>query len=381
MQKYLVKTLQGLEATLADEIRTLGGSEVKIENRAVSATGDKGFGYQLNYQCRTALSVLTPLMEGRVNNEDQLYELMRAVKWYDLFDLEKTFVIDVVCYSDLFRNSHFLAQKCKDAIVDQFRSRFSRRPSVSKEADIKINVYIKGDFAIISVDLSGAPLFKRGYRLETGPAPINEVLAAGLVQLSGWDTKMPLVDPMCGAGTIVMEAALLSRNIPAQYWRSEFAFMHLRDFDASLWREVKEKASPKPPSPVAPLIGRDINRHFLNLAKSNAQQAGIEGIIWEKGDFFNYVPQSKSGMLLFNPPYDTRLPLKDAIQFYSRIGDHLKKHFGGWTAWMISSHLQAVKRVGLKPSRKIPLFNGPLECRFMQFELYDGSKKTMVPED
>ncbi|MCB0668461.1 MAG: class I SAM-dependent RNA methyltransferase [Saprospiraceae bacterium] len=375
MHKYLIKTLQGLEDTLAEEIRQLGGVDINIENRAVGVRGDKRLGYELNYLCRTALSVLTPLREGIVQNEDQLYELMQTITWHHIFDIDKTFLINVVCYSDLFRNSHFLAQKCKDAIVDQFRQRFSRRPSVDKDADIRINVYIKGDNAIISLDLSGAPLFKRGYRLETGPAPINEVLAAGLIALSGWNKKMPLVDPMCGAGTIMLEAAMLSRNIPAQYWRNDFSFMHLIDFDPALWRAVKETARPKPVNDLPVLIGRDINRHFINLAKSNAQQAGIEGILWEKGDFFNYVPQSRNGMLLFNPPYDSRLPLKDAVSFYSRIGDHLKQNFGGWEAWIISSHLQAVKRVGLKPSRKIPLFNGPLECRFVHFEMYEGSKK------
>lgn len=363
-----------MESILADEVRNLGGSEVKVENRAVSTQGDSGLGYRLNYLCRTALSILTPIGQGQIRNESQLYELIYSIRWFDIFSIDKTFFIDVVCYSDLFRNSHFLAQKCKDAIVDQFRDRYSRRPSIDKEGNVKINVFIKGDFAIVSLDLSGAPLFKRGYRLETGPAPINEVLAAGLIKLSEWDQKIPFVDPMCGSGTIVMEAALLSRNIPAQYWRHDFAFTHLNDFDPKLWTEIKDQARPKVQKETPVLIGRDINRHFLNLAKANAQKAGIEGILWEKGDFFKYVPQSKSGMLLFNPPYDARLSLKDSVDFYSQIGDHLKTSFSGWQAWIISSHLQAVKRVGLKPTKKIPLFNGPLDCRFVQFELYSGSK-------
>ncbi|MBK8504571.1 MAG: class I SAM-dependent RNA methyltransferase [Saprospiraceae bacterium] len=374
MQNYLIKTLQGLEEVLATEVRELGAIDVKIENRAVSARGDTNLGYRLNYLCRTALSVLKPIATGEIKNERHLYELMKTIKWYEWFTINKTFVIDVVCYSDLFMNSHFLAQKCKDAIVDQFRDRFGRRPSVQKDGDVKINVFIKGEDCIISIDTSGATLFKRGYRLETGPAPINEVLAAGLIYLSGWDRKLPLVDPMCGAGTIIMEAALMSRNIPAQYYRNDFAFMHLQDFDPDAWRAIKDQARPKPPVEVPILIGREINRHILNFAKANAEKAGLEGIIWEKGDFFNYVAQSKNGMLIFNPPYDARLALSDAIDFYSKIGDHFKKNFSGWQAWIISSHLQAIKRVGLKPSRKIPLFNGPLECRFVKFEMYAGSR-------
>ncbi|MCB0686613.1 MAG: class I SAM-dependent RNA methyltransferase [Saprospiraceae bacterium] len=373
--QYLIKTLFGLESVLAQEIAMLGGEQIEIQNRAVATVGDKALGYRLVYQCRTALAVLTPIKTGVVQNEQQLYAIMHSISWDEVFMIDQTFFIDIVCYSDLFRNSHFLAQKCKDAIVDQFRDKYGRRPSISKDGAIKINVFIKADQVIISLDLAGAPLFKRGYRLETGPAPINEVLAAGLIQLSGWDRKMPLVDPMCGSGTIIMEAALLSRNIPSQYWRSDFSFMHLNNFDPGLWQNVKEDARPRLSGAVPQLIGRDINRHFLNLAKTNAAKAGIEGIQWEKGDFFNYLPQSKMGMLLFNPPYDTRLSLNDAIQFYSRIGDHLKTNFSGWVAWIISSHLQAIKRVGLKPTKKIPLYNGPLDCRFVQFEMYSGSKK------
>jgi putative N6-adenine-specific DNA methylase len=374
LRTYVVKTLFGLEEVLAEEIRQLGGIDVQVENRAVSVRGDLGFGYKLNYQCRTALSVLAPVVSGRVRNEQHLYDLIRQVQWHEFFSLEKTFIIDVVCYSDFFRNSHFLAQKCKDAIVDQFRDKFGRRPSVSKEGDVGINVFIKGEDCVVSLDTSGASLFKRGYRKETGPAPINEVLAAGLISLSGWDRKIPLVDPMCGSGTIVLEAAMLALGIPPQFRRQDFAFIHLLDFDEKRWQQIKEEARPRPRDVAPVIIGRDINRHFLNLAKANAAGIGMEHILWEKGDFFNYRPQAKTGMLLFNPPYDARMPVRDAIDFYTRIGDHLKKHFSGWQAWIISSHLQAIKHVGLKPSRKIPLYNGPLECRFVQFEMYEGSR-------
>ncbi len=195
---FLVKTFFGLESVLAAEVLALGGLDVKEENRAVSCRGDLELCYRLNYHCRTAISVLRPVVEGLIRNEEDLYQLVQSVNWYEWFDIKKTFVVRVVCYSDLFRNSHFLALKSKDAIVDQFRDKFKRRPSISKEADIKIDVFIKNDKCIISLDTSGASLFKRGYRLKTGEAPINEVLAAGLIRLSGWQPNQSLVDPMCG---------------------------------------------------------------------------------------------------------------------------------------------------------------------------------------
>ncbi|NND35435.1 MAG: class I SAM-dependent RNA methyltransferase [Saprospiraceae bacterium] len=373
-RRFLVKTLFGLESVLADEIRSLGGSQVEEHNRAVSTVGDMDLCYSLNYQCRTALAVLMPLHEGTVPDEQALYDLVKQVPWWEYFSLDKTFIIDVVSYADQFTNSHFLALKCKDAIVDQFREKYNRRPSISKGADIKINVFIKGDHCIISLDTSGDSLFKRGYRLQTGRAPINEVLAAGLIYLSGWDQKTPLVDPMCGSGTIIMEAALMSSRVAPQKGRDHFSFMHLNSFERDRWMQIREKAHDAELSNTPSLIGRDLDRHTLNLAKSNAANAMITSIKWEKGDFFNYRPQSKNGVMIFNPPYDERMPLQDAITFYKQIGDVLKTHFTGWEAWIISSHLQAVKRVGLKPSRRIPLFNGPLECRFVHFEMYEGTR-------
>ena len=376
-RNFLVKTLFGLEPVLADEIRQLGGSNIELHNRAVSTDGTMDFCYKLNYQCRTALAVLMPIHEGKVPDEDALYDLVKQVPWWEHFGLDKTFIVDVVSYADQFVNSHFLALKCKDAIVDQFREKYSRRPSISKGADIKVNVFIKGDHAIISLDTSGASLFKRGYRLQTGRAPINEVLAAGLIFLSGWDRKIPLVDPMCGSGTIIMEAALMSANIAPQKGRDRFSFMHLNSFNRDIWMETRQLAHDSEVPSSSILIGRDINRHTLNLAKSNAANAMIDGIKWEKGDFFKYRPQSKNGLMIFNPPYDKRMSIDDATVFYKEIGDLLKTYFSGWEAWIISSHLQAVKRVGLKPSRRIPLYNGPLECRFVHFKMYEGSRTSM----
>lgn len=364
-----------MESVCAEEVRTLGGINIEIINRAILVDGDLALCYRINYCCRTALSVLLPIRKGKTPDERRLYDLVQSVRWWEIFDVDKTFVIDVVCYSDFFRNSHYLALTCKDAIVDQFRDQYGRRPSIHKNADIKINVFIKGQDCIISVDTSGETLFKRGYRQRTGPAPISEVLAAGMIALTGWDGKIPFVDPMCGSGTIAIEAALIQQKIPCQYWRDSFSFMHLKAFDRQVWNEVKNEANAQMVEPIDNIVARDHNRHFLNLAKSNAGENSIIGIEWQKGDFFKYVPQSKEGILVFNPPYDQRLKIDRAIEFYQKIGDQLKTHFSGWQAWILSGHMQAAKHVGLKPSRRIPLFNGSIECRLLQFELYRGSRR------
>ncbi len=367
---YVVKTFFGLEKVLAEEMKELGAEDISVGNRAVMASGDMALCYRLNYFCRTALSVLMPVTEGLVRNESQLYELVYSVNWLDIFDVKKTFIIDVICYSDHFTHSHFLAQKSKDAIADQFRDRIKRRPSVAKAADVKINILIKGDRCIISLDTSGDSLFKRGYRLQTGSAPISEVLAAGIIYMSDWDRKKAFVDPMCGSGTFPIEAALLSQKIPPQHWRKAFSFQHLKNFEKNIWEKILDSQRVQSAEEWPIIIGRDIDRRAVNISRSNAANAEIGGINWTKGDFFSWMPKIEPGVLIFNPPYDQRLPLKDASEYYKKIGDHLKKHFTGWSAWIISSHLDAVKQVGLKPTIRIPLFNGPLECRLMHFELY-----------
>lgn len=368
---YVLKTLHGLEEVLAQEVKSYGGSEIEVGNRSVTCKGDLAFCYRLNYSCRTALSVLTPIKEGKVPDEKALYDLVSSIQWHQIFDVKKTFLINVVCYSDLFRNSHFLALKAKDAIVDQFRDRFHRRPSISKDPQVKINIFIKGDDCTISMDTSGGTLFKRGYRIQHGEAPINEVLAAGLLKMSDWKPGGTLVDPMCGSGTFLFEAAMIQRNIPPQILRNEFSFQHLNNYDPQVWKKVKDEAlSEMNDHSLDNLAGHDINRRVLNFAKSNAANGGFEEIQWKKQDFFKWEPAEDQGVLIFNPPYDERLPLEDAIGFYKRIGDQLKWQCKGWKCSVISSHLQAVKHIGLKPKSRKIVFNGPLECRFVSFEMY-----------
>ena len=369
MTAYIVKTFHGLEHILAQEIQALGGRNVRAENRAVSCLGDLKFGYRLNYLAHTAISVLRPIKTGKIRSEQDLYALVSSVKWYDIFDVRKTILVRVVCYSDLFSNSHYLTLKAKDAIVDQFRDKFHRRPSIDKNPDIKIDLFIKNDRCTISLDLSGSPLFKRGYRMKTGDAPLNEVLAAGMIRLTGWNPQQPLIDPMCGAGTIPIEAHLFASGRSPHFLRQAFSLQHLNDFDRRLWNLVKEEVSEI--SGEAPtILGADKDAGVLRMARSNARNAGITQIKWRSKDFFTMKRPEESGLLIFNPPYDERIKLPDAIHFYQQIGDHLKRNWTGWQAFILSAHHQAIKHIGLKPAKKLTLFNGPLECRFLGFELY-----------
>ncbi len=367
---YVIKTFQGLEDVLAEEVQLLGGKNVRKGNRVVTCFGDQALGYRLNYELRTGLSVLTPLKSGRTPNEHAVYDLFRSIQWDRVFRINKTFLIDMVCYSDRFRNTHFLALKCKDAIVDQFREKYGRRPSISKCPDVKINVFIKDADCKISLDLSGASLFKRDYRYTRGIAPINEVLAAGLIKLAGWDEVSPFVDPMCGSGTFVMEAAMMARRQPAQFYRKNFSLMHLNNFSQNLWEKVVDEANSRIQDQHNSIIGRDRDPEVLKKAEMNAVRAMQKGIRFEQGDFFNWQPDDPPGVMIMNPPYDQRIDLEDAIAFYKDIGDHFKQHCKGWKAWIISSHLKALKRVGLKPIRRIPVHNGPLDCRLVGFDLY-----------
>ena len=366
----VVKTFHGLERVLAQELLGLGVTEVEIQNRAVTCQADLLTCYRINYQAATAISVLLPVAQGTVRNEDELYDLIQTVPWYEYFEIRKTIFIKVVCYSDLFRNSHYLVLKSKDAVVDQFRNKYGRRPSVAKSnAQVKIDIFIKGMDAVVSIDTSGAALFKRGYRLRAGEAPINEVLAAGMVRLTQWTHDLPLLDPMCGSGTIPIEAVLSATGRPVQFLRTEFGFQHLINYQRSIWRQViKEDLLMSRPD--LKVYGQDISREMIHIARNNALEAGIDQIQWRTKDFFKTRPKQSSGILIINPPYDQRIALSDAVAFYRQLGDHLKWNWQGWKAFVISSHLQAVKHIGLKPMLKRTLYNGPLECRWIGFDIY-----------
>ncbi|MDP4281826.1 MAG: THUMP domain-containing protein [Bacteroidota bacterium] len=370
--KYVAKTLAGLEEILAGELKDLGATEIKILTRAVEFQGNRDVLYRANYCCRCALRFLLPLASFQVHEQNDLYTRVVDLDWDLYLDPGKTLAVDAVINKSVFTNSHFVAQKTKDAIVDRFRRQWGVRPSVNlDDPDIRINVYLTGEECTVALDSSGASLHKRGYRKMTGLAPINEVLAAGMIRLSGWDGKMLLLDPMCGSGTILIEAALLARKIPAGFFREKFGFMKWKDFDPEQWHILKEKENDKIIQTCPELYGSDISPKAISDVRHNLAFTGLVDFVHlEVKPFDRTRMPAENGMIITNPPYDERLRLDDTIGFYKSIGDVLKKKYTSYEAWVISSDLKALKFIGLHPSKKITLFNGPLECRFVQFKLY-----------
>lgn len=375
--KLIGKTLAGLEEILAAELTALGAEDVELLKRAVSFSADQELMYKANLWCRTALRFLKPIAFFKAVTNEDLYENVFNYPWEKVFNTEQTFVIDAVVSNSEFTHSQFVAQKAKDAIADRFREKFKRRPSVDLQApDIRINIHIYKDDCTLSLDSSGESLHKRGYRLLTNEAPMSEVLAAGLILLSGWDRKSNFVDPMCGSGTIACEAAMIARNIAPARYRKNWGFEHWRDFDVKLWKRIKAEVASHEVPYNGTILASDISEKAIGIARINARSAGLSDTIRiSRNAFADLVPPPAPGVLVTNPPYGERIKEEDIIALYKSIGDILKRKYTGYDAWMISSDINALKFVGLKPSRKIPVFNGPLECRFVKFSMYGGSKK------
>ena len=380
--QIIAKTFAGLEKVLAQELKALGATNIELLKRGVQFEGDTRLLYQANLELRTALRVLVPIKSFHANHENILYRKVRQVDWSEYLGLQDTFAIDAVVNSPHFSHSKYVALKSKDAIVDQFRHNMGRRPNVdTKDPDLKVHIHINQNKGTVLLDSSGEPLYKRGYRQDTLEAPINEVLAAGLLLLSGWKGDKPLIDPMCGSGTIPIEAALLATQTPPLLHRKQFGFMKWKDFDSKLWEEVKADAQAKIKKDIPPIFGYDKELKAVRFSQYNAIAAKVDDKIqFDRKKFESLIPPSDHGVLLSNPPYDERLNKGDVNELYKMIGDQLKKHFAGFEAWIISSNMEAFKHVGLRPSKRIPLFNGPLECKFQKYEMYVGSKK-MKGED
>lgn len=374
--KIQVKTFFGLEEVLADELKKLGGREVEIKNRAVNCEGDLGFLYKINYSCRTALKILVPILTFKAWDENRFYDKLFDFPWDEIMSVDQTFAIDATVYSERFKHSQFMSLKMKDAIVDYFKFKFRKRPDVdTKNPQIKFHLHIDRELVTISLDSSGDALFKRGYRQEQTAAPINEVLAAGMLQLAGWDGKGIFLDPMCGSGTLLIEAAMVAMGLPAQLYRKSFAFQNWKNYDAELFAKIKEFRVNRIKEFEGKIVGYDTDARAINAAKINIEAAELEDVIEvRKQDFFESKKEHFPLLMVFNPPYDERLEINDD-EFYKKIGDTFKKSYPNTLAWMISADLEANKKIGLRPSRKIKLFNGKLECRFMQFEMYEGTKK------
>ena len=369
--KLTIKTLFGFEEILSKEVKALGGEKIEKITRGVKCEGNPEFLYRANLSLRTAMKILVPIYDFQAQNEKQLYDKMMAFDWSNFLDVDQTFAIDTVVFSELFTHSKFVGLKAKDAIVDQFRNKYRRRPSIDTDKpDVLFNLHCAKDFFTISMDSSGAPLNQRGYREDGHRAPMNEVLAAGMVTLAGWDKSIPLVDPMCGSGTILTEAAMIAMNMPPNLRRKDFGFRTWPEYSPILWNRVKSEEESKMRKPNLDLIGIDVDESVAQLARKALGKIGLRREVRIKNaDFRDFKPINDSGMIITNPPYGERIG-DDMIDFYKTMGDAFKQNFAGYDAWLISSNKKALKQIGLKDSERIKLYNGKLECDFCKYELY-----------
>lgn len=375
--KMIAKTFFGFEEILAQELRVLGAQDVEIGTRMVSFKGDKGFMYKANLSLRTALKILKPIYYFRAKTDVLLYKGIQGIDWSSYLNANQTFVIDTTIHSDFFKHSQFVSQKAKDAIVDQFRAKTGVRPSIDKDyPDLRINIHIDKDQVSVALDTSGNSLHQRGYRTATNIAPINEVLAAGMLLLAGWEGKTDFLDPMCGSGTILIEAGMIACNIPANINRKEFAFEKWNDWDNDLFDNIIDALMKRTREFHYTIKGYDKAPSAVHKTIDNIKNANLDDyIIVEQQNFFDTKKETSGPLqMVFNPPYGERLDI-DLERFYREMGDTMKQNYPGTHAWFITANLEALKYVGLKPSRKIKLFNGSLEARLVKYEMYEGSKR------
>lgn len=375
--KMVAKTMFGFEEILAKELRNLGAGNVEEGVRSVFFEGDTGFMYKANLCLRTAIKIVKPIHSFRVRDENDLYKKIYAMDWFDYLSTSTTFAIDATVNSENFTHSLYVSQKTKDAIVDKFRDTDGSRPDVDiKFPDVRINIHIQNDQCNVALDSSGRSLHQRGYRTATNIAPINEVLAAGLLLLSGWDGQCDFLDPMCGSGTLLTEAAMIACNIPANINRKEFAFEKWHDFDAELFEKIVDSSLKRTREFNHNIIGYDKAPSAVRKAQDNIFNANLSDYITvERKNFFDSEKFTDKHLhMVFNPPYGERLDI-EMEDFYTDIGNTLKRNYPGTDAWFITSNLEALKFVGLRPSRKIKVFNSHLESRLVKYVMYEGSKK------
>ncbi len=373
--KLVATTYAGLENVLAEELINLQADNVQIGRRAVYFTGDLEMVYRANYSLRTALKVLINLKEFKIKKVDDLYQQAYDIKWENIFEIDSSFAVQAQAFnSEIFKNSMYAGLKVKDAIVDRFRKFNGNRPTVdTKFPQVVINVHIANDIVIISLDSSGDSLHKRKYRTERHEAPISEVLAAGMLMLSGWDKETPIADPMCGSGTIVIEAAMMAKNIRPGDISRDYAFMNWKDFNIVLFNKIRGEKNINEDIDIS-IYGSDISRKNIQMCFKHAEKAGVDDIVrFKQRDIANLEKPKNVDMFIFNPPYGERIESGDQ-ELYGIIGEKFKHDFEGSTAWIISTK-SCLKWIGLKPSTKIDLLNGSIECSFRKYETYAGSKK------
>jgi putative N6-adenine-specific DNA methylase len=375
--KYVAKTLYGLENVLAVELEGMGATRVKTLNRAVSFSGSMELLYRTNYCLRTALSILVPVADFMIRSKEDLYKKASEIDWSVIMNPESTFSVVPVVNSGLFEHSGYPGLILKDAVADYFRNKTGKRPSVdTSDPDILINLHISNESVTVSIDSSVIPLYKRGYRAEQGIAPLNEVLAAGILMLSGWDASATLTDPMCGSGTLLIEAGLIANRIPPGKFRSVFGFTKWKDYDESLFLKVKQECENQMIESPVKIFGSDISEQAVRQSDANISKAGLtDRIILKVSDFKELRSIDNKGFIVMNPPYGQRLKPDEIDKLYSMIGTTLKHNFAGDKAWIITSGKEYLKNIGLKPKSKYILFNGALECILAGYEMYEGTKK------
>jgi putative N6-adenine-specific DNA methylase len=372
-QKYIAKTLKGLEEPLKQELAGIGINKCRVTNRAIEFHATKEQLYQANYTFRTAINILKPLFQFKASNEQELYDKVKEFEWESIFGLDKTFAISHSVRSEIFTHSQYISLKTKDAIVDRFREKFNSRPSVDpKQPDVKFNLFIRGDKCSLLLDTSGDALFKRGYRIETNMAPLNEVMAAGLISLSGWDRNSTLVDPMCGSGTICIEAGMMLCNIPAGYYRTSFGFFNMADFDLDLWKKVRNEAKDKIELDKGITIhGSDLAMKSIRISQKNLDNVpDLKRIVRFKGeDVLELSAPKKTGTMIINPPYGERIYKDEVAVLYQRLGEHLEDQFRGYTLGILSSNKEALDLIHLNKQRTVDLMNGSIECDYRIYNI------------
>ena len=377
----IAKTFQGLEEVLAQELTALGANEIEIGRRMVSFSGDKEMMYKANFCLRTAIRILKPIKHFTAKDADEVYEQIKAIRWEDYLDTDKTFAVDAVVFSEEFRHSKFVSYKVKDAIVDYFREKTGERPGVRvNKPDVLLNIHIAETKCTLSLDSSGESLHRRGYRQEAVEAPLNEVLAAGMILMTGWRGECDMIDPMCGSGTIPIEAALIARNIAPGVFRKEFAFEKWVDFDQELFDTIYNDDSQEREF-THKIYGYDNSPKANEIATHNIKAAGVsKDVVLKLQPFQQFEQPAEKSIIITNPPYGERISTNDLLGLYSMIGERLKHAFTGNTAWILSYREECFDQIGLKATSKIPLFNGALECEFRQYEIFDGKYKEFRAE-
>ena len=379
--EIIAKTFMGLEPVLAKELRALGAEDVQEGRRMVSFRGDKEMMYRANFQLHTAIRILKPIRHFKARSADDVYNEVLKTDWSQYLDEGKTFTVDAVVFSDEFRHSKFVSYKVKDAIVDQFREKTGKRPNISvANPDVRLNIHIAEDRCTLSLDSSGESLHRRGYRQESVDAPLNEVLAAGMILMTGWQGETDFVDPMCGSGTLLIEAALIAHNMAPGLFRKEYAFEKWPDFDADLFDSIYNDESQEREFKHH-IYGYDIDMKAVNTARLNVKAAGLtSSITVEQQDFKDFQQPKEKSIMVTNPPYGERISTPDLLGTYRMIGERLKHEFTGNDAWVLSYREECFDQIGLKPSIKIPLYNGSLECEFRKYQMFDGKMKVFRSE-